>query len=94
MAEYIEREKAIKVVDDLDDLSVVTGGAIAINAFREKLKEIPAADVVEVVRCGDCEYVEPTRGNNKDTLPYFCTIHREKFCDLNEYCCYGRKKGG
>ena len=56
------------------------------------INSVPAADVVEVVRCGDCKYVEPSKGRSKDKLPYFCTIHREKFSDQTEYCSFGRKK--
>lgn len=27
-------------------------------------------------------------------LPYFCTIHRGKFCDMSEFCSYGKQLDG
>lgn len=46
MAEYIKREDALKEVDHSLNLS---------EAYS-KIAEMPAADVVPVVRCEDCSY--------------------------------------
>jgi len=50
MAEYISRDKALKVIDALDDISDAWGCAIPMHTIKEKIKEIPAADVRPVVR--------------------------------------------
>lgn len=49
MAEYIEREAAIKALQPTH--------APAINeVLASVLRRVPAADVVEVVRCRDCKH--------------------------------------
>lgn len=48
MAEYIEREKALKAINEFYHDPKVD---IAI-------RNIPTADVVKVVRCKDCEYYD------------------------------------
>lgn len=46
MVEYIERGKALREIDHSLNLSEV----------YSKIAEMPAADVVEVVRCKDCKH--------------------------------------
>lgn len=46
MKEYIEREKALDAQNK----------SMNLNEMRERLKRIPAADVREVVTCGECVY--------------------------------------
>ena len=50
-------------------------------------------DAVPVVRCRDCMHRRENTTRNKKTLPYYCEIHAEKFCDLEEFCCYGNREG-
>lgn len=47
MTEYISRDKALKVIDALDDISDAWGCAIPMHTIKEKIKEIPSADVVK-----------------------------------------------
>lgn len=49
MTEYISRDKALKVIDALDDISDAWGCAIPMHTIKEKIKEIPAADVRHAV---------------------------------------------
>ena len=52
MKEYIEREAAIKVIEnDCSELVYYTK-----EDAIQCVKAIPAADVVEVVRCRECKY--------------------------------------
>ena len=58
MTEYINKDK---VVDGLS--YICTGGGkwgeaerAFIEAFKDYLDGFPAADVVEVVRCGECKH--------------------------------------
>ena len=53
MAEYIEREAAIKEIYRFDGYL----DDDMIWRLHYALREIPAADVVEVVRCKDCRYL-------------------------------------
>ena len=55
MAEYIEREAAKSAImwcEDENNFDFSQG----LIAAEDTLDNIPAADVMPVVRCGDCEY--------------------------------------
>lgn len=63
MAEYIEREAAIKAIEAY---GTTNGSAIgyhsgAVDCAIAKIETLPAADVVEVVRCGRCEHEQYCR---------------------------------
>ena len=53
MAEYIDRDEAIKHITSKYDECLSVGDVI------EELDAIPAADVVPVVRCKDCRHRDP-----------------------------------
>lgn len=68
MAEHIEREAAFDAVfgqfcASSDETEQV------LNAAIEEIKTIPAADAVEVVRCGQCKYGKYTG------TEWFCDKH-------------------
>lgn len=67
MAEYIEREAAIE--------SLPVAWDSAVNAIRN----MPAADVVSVVRCKDCRYFKM----------YKC---RMGYSNYDDFCSYGEYK--
>ena len=84
MAEYIEREAAIKA---------------AKHAWAKGLEPtqyieiVPAADVVEVVRCGQCFY------SAHEGELWIC-VHPDQYCDCGAkivdpgyFCGYGRRIG-
>lgn len=53
------------------------------------VNSIEDADVVEVVRCKDCVYFEPSEVTNAA----FCDWHRGIFETYpNEFCCHGERK--
>lgn len=55
--EYIEREKALEKVIEVKHHDPELSGDVLHRYIKEiDLKDIPAADVVEVVRCKDCKY--------------------------------------
>ena len=59
--EYIEREAALTELEDIgsyDDEPIQTR-----NSALKIIQNIPAADVVEVVRCKDCKYCKVECGN-------------------------------
>ena len=50
----------------------------------------PTADVVEVVRCKDCKYVEVDNADFPNQ--YFCNHHGCDWNDENHFCGYGELK--
>ena len=76
--EYIPREAALELLKDDDRCGYLSSGDIL---------SIPAADVVEVVRCKDCKY-------HKDTsikmYAYCCPIGQTVLKD--DYCSYGERR--
>ena len=84
MAEYIEREATCKfcfhfgVCDILDPLH----GGVPCDKF------IPAADVVEVVRCGQCKHA--TEDIIVEGVCYCHKIQQGMF--LDGFCSYGERR--
>lgn len=91
MAEYIEREVALKIVTDMMcDCKVTHKG----RAIGRNIKQIPIADVVEVVRCKDCEHI---RLIGKTPFAVRVCTHNKGLGDNvreNDFCSYGERKEG
>lgn len=79
MTDYINREDAIKAYAKAFNLA-----DDCIEYASVILKDIPPADVIEVVRCKDCKYW-------KELLPVCERIHRAGW-GVNDYCSYGERK--
>ena len=79
MGEYVKRSDALQAVGDVHPLDYNGQGIV------ERIKAIPAADVVEVVRCGECKHHEGIR--------CFCwnSVIVTRFDD---YCSNGERKDG
>lgn len=63
MTDYIKREDAIKAIphitaDNSRTVEEIWGYNEALIDCRNDIAKIPAADVVEVVRCKDCIYYD------------------------------------
>ena len=86
MVEYIERE-ALR--EDLQ-AAVENGGmgGMVASALKRYVKRAPAADVVEVVRCQDCEYFRL----NDENVPYCLNPFGLNDPEPNGFCNYGREK--
>lgn len=84
MAEYIVKEQALEAILSAIDL---TGEQWA--QVWNKIKQTPAADVVEVVRCKDCKNLYP---DDTGKL-HWCDCHR-MFVGLDDFCNYGKRKDG
>lgn len=93
MNEYIKRNVIIDYLDSkLDSLEVETmhgfprtrGSEIAYHGTRDFVQLIPAADVVEVVRCKDCKLYSGK----------YCTLtdDMEDRREPNDYCSCGERK--
>ena len=95
--EYIEREVAIKDVrsvpisNDFSGLLIELGVEKAVDA----LNKVPAADVVEVVRCKDCKHwsYAVCLGRHE------CNIFNGAYefigypTQATDFCSYGERKG-
>lgn len=83
--EYIKRTDALKAIE----------WTWAGKAAFDNLKAIPAADVVEVVRCGECEHsiMHKSPYNYEKVLackdPHGVTIRAVK---PMHFCSYGKKR--
>lgn len=83
MTDYISRTEAIA--------AAFLANGIGNSQYRdvcdiaERLRKIPAADVVEIVRCKDCKYNQsaPERGNANCELFYGMTS-QDGFCYCGE----------
>lgn len=59
MTEYITKEQAI---DEVWDAFTSRDDPDLGRVIEENIERLPAADVVEVVRCKDCRYFTPQAG--------------------------------
>lgn len=87
MSDYIKREDAIKAYAKAFNLA-----DDCIEYASVILKDIPPADVVEVVRCKDCEHFEAI--NNDDHG--WCKLISDLPCEMSvryddDYCSYGER---
>ena len=83
MAEYIDRGTAIAKLTALE----VTEPNATMTSAKRMLADIPAADVVPVVRCKDCKY---NRGSKKCLNPdSFFAVPKD-----DDFCSYGERKEG
>jgi len=97
MNDYIKREAAVKITWQeptySDALNVLT-------EVRERINDIPSADVVEVVRCRECKHCEEYE--SMAGIEHYCN---RTWCSLYDwsdtpcfyvkpdgYCSYGERK--
>ena len=59
----------------------------------QKSQQPPTEDVVEVVRCKDCEYFGKNRPYRNNKLPFsFCDKFHHNIMKENDFCSYGKRK--
>ena len=83
MTEYIKRRDALKVLEEMESIE---------DGFA-RMYEIPAADVVEVVRCKECKY----RVNGwSDGKPCCANLDGGMSADVelkdDDFCSYGERR--
>ena len=95
MAEYIEREAALKRIDTAISEFARHGEIVSFIAdCRASVIYAPAADVVEVVRCKDCKRCYEKRTKRNKQLMRFCMRMdgREYQVNANDFCSYGKRR--
>lgn len=93
-------ERCIYADDFLDLFYVASAGQdkMFVKVVEQVVEDMPTADVVEVVRCKDCErcYEKRTKLNNQ--LMRFCMRMdgNEYQVNANDFCSYGtpKERGG
>ena len=86
MAEYVERE-----FNPCDVCNYKRCGNCILHELAMKFVGHPAADVVEVVRCGECEKRDKSFISDNDTV---CCPYMEAFMPKDGFCSYGERKDG
>lgn len=100
MSEYIDRDKLIEMLNSKIEGLKLFGSLYTSQTMRafehlaEQINEMPAADVVEVVRCKDCIYASMTIG--KEQVKYCDMFDSDDgvYFDKNHFCSYGKRKDG
>lgn len=87
MAEYIEREAAEDAVGEAH--------LKGLNPLWE-LRDVPAADVVPVVRCKDCKWFVDNNGGEWYGCKMFQVVRitPEDAPKPDDFCSYGERKDG
>lgn len=87
MAEYIERSEAIEFVKQN---TPTIDGETTMQCVVRSLKNVPSADVVEVVRCSECQHWGGV------TFGFICrkfSGESTKICmHADDYCSYGERR--
>ena len=90
MAEYVKREDmdAVfkKIANDYYDSEM--SSATALHVMVRLLSGLPAADVVEVVRCKDCKHCSLLFGKS----PLCLAGSARKKITENDFCAWGERK--
>lgn len=95
MAEYIDREALVAQIKppqaDDDTSAVLMRDARKI--MRDFVLSVPAADVVEVVRCRDCRYGRVVRCGDTEVID--CAFEDDEYLHERlptDFCSYGERK--
>ena len=87
MDEYIKREDALRATTYMELVPSPDNNIIKLTllAAQKVIRRIPAADVVEVVRCKDCKFFK---------YGDYCTEGKMEHsqCRENDFCSYGERK--
>ena len=91
--DYIRRAEAVKIAEKygLANGSVLGRHTGLADCIARDISELPAADVAEVVRCKDCEYLVNTTINANGFL--ICDISDMEIAP-DDFCSYGESKEG
>ena len=94
-AEYIEKQAAIDALKALEKSAPTARHLSAIFDCEDTIIDLPAADVVPVVRCWKCKYATRWRSGEsarKFGQVYECVRGVLTCPDPNDFCCRGDRK--
>lgn len=92
MAEYIERDAAVKIAEKY---GTCNGSALGRHSgiadiIASSIDAIPAADVAPVVLCKDCKYAARAKWNKKGYR--ICPASHMEITN-DDFCSYGERNG-
>lgn len=101
MAEYIDREAAVKAVKDYAHM-VIDKGRKSLDTVDDtlnivaRIEKIPTADVVPVVRCKDCKWFVDNNGGEWYGCKMFQVVRitPEDAPKPDDFCSYGERMDG
>ena len=91
MPRYIDADR---LINRIFPMGLVDDGRYSINtkAIKHAIDETPTADVVEVVRCRDCEWWEArTYGSYVGKCQNPINGLVSEYCDDEDFCSYGKR---
>ena len=89
MADYIRREDALFALRKAERGGSMTALTRLERAYAE-IREMPAADVAEVVRCKDCKYGDY---DSKPNGAMVCLRTKDGFWrEETDFCSYGKRR--
>lgn len=93
MTEYITKGQAI---DEVWDAFTSRDDPDLGRVIEENIERLPAADVVEVVRCKDCADFRPWGGQSKlgDCMVYVCDGENPFTMEETDFCSDGDRMDG
>lgn len=92
MPEYIERSEAVKFVKQN---TPHIDGETTMQCVERSLMNVPAADVVEVVRCKNCKHFDIEEDDALGTCmgKFICiSSGGEIYPEPNHFCSYGERR--
>ena len=99
MSDYISRQAAIEAIaNEVEPFVIIEPGTTCVigagvkeaDVFS-KLESLPSADVVQVVRCKDCEHYYFADNRIPQEQRYVCEISGEIW-KPDSFCSYGERK--
>ena len=90
---YIERETALNLISDIFFVTDPNGEEqCGVIKCSKAIRNAPAADVVEVVRCKDCMYYHSISKLKYCNKHIDCWGDGEIYTDEDDYCSYGERR--
>ncbi len=94
MSEYIEREKLLEELEKIPVYFDSGDTRYGIEIAIDQIKKQPTADVIEVVRCKDCEYYTPIKHQSTKwkSKTFYCTRNANMKMNENDFCSCAKLK--
>lgn len=90
MPEYIEREAAIEFVKNYTP--ILTNDGTSMKCVERSIRNAPAADVVEVVRCKNCKKWTWQTILDGHACAHWSSTEDWKYTGPNDFCRYGERR--
>ena len=84
----VQREDVLKILSGLKKNRPYADPNATLGVAIYNVRNLPTADVVDVVRCKDCKYWQ----DNNNGYPHEeCRWGKDETPDTDDYCSYGKK---